>query len=342
MKHIKSALIVIIMVAVLIVGLWAAQNINFDYISQSSQNSQAAGSVVYVQNGVSGVLSISDPYLNKTSEITVEYSPLDSGSGFVVNSEGYIVTAFHVVGDPESAINQDVLRLMNSNDIQLYLERAAVNGYVSKYNPQLASELISNVTYASPVLQTTPDLNTTTDLLKQRNLIQVKSAKQQIKVKLPGSSNGDSINADLIDVGDAVTSQDVALIKIDTLFKKLNPLTLNSNNPLINTDVLIYGYPVRTEGMYSSNNQSVIQPSSSSGFVTSYLPDHGTDYYVTTAMAQHGFSGGPVVDSNNSVLGILIFSLVSNNSRQNQSSVFLSSNYIIQLCQKNNISINVV
>ncbi len=72
------------------------------------------------------MVSITDPFLNRTTDINVIYAPLDSGSGFIVNSDGYIVTAFHVVGDPVTLQDQMTLKLMNSTDVQNYIEKAAV------------------------------------------------------------------------------------------------------------------------------------------------------------------------------------------------------------------------
>ncbi len=169
----------------------------------------------------------------------------------------------------------------------------------------------------------------------------VKNSKQLIKVKLAGTSSANSIDADLVDVGD--TNTDVALIKINTLFQKLPALNISSNRPGIGEKIQIYGYPVINGGMYSDFNQSVIKPSSTTGFLTSITPNNGTVYYQTSAITTHGYSGGPAMDSNNNVLGIVIYSIESNNSQSGTtSSLFLSSDYIIQICDKNNISINVV
>lgn len=310
--------------------------------SSSLLNSQPADSVVYIENGVSGDVSITDPFLNKTSDINIVYDPLDSGSGFIVNKEGYIVTAFHVVGDPQSIQDQGVLKLMGPGDIQQYVERAAVSGYISKYNPQLGLELVTNSSNGSTVIQSQPDANKTTDLLIQDNLIHVNSAKQQLRVRLPGSSVGNYINANLVDVGNSETSEDVALIKIDTFFTQLHPLTLNSKNPSSNQKIQIFGYPVTNPGMYSNYNASSLETSSVTGVVSNELPNNGTLYYETTAQTNHGYSGGPVLDTDNNVLGIIIYSLITPNSSEQSGSVFLSSQYIIKLCNKNNIIINTV
>lgn len=340
MNHNQRSVLLIVVV-LLVVGI-TAEKIFTSSTQSSTPNSKAADSVVYVENGVSGVVSITDPFLNKTSDINVIYDPLDSGSGFIVNKEGYIVTAFHVVGDPLAIQNQGVLKLMGTSDIQQYLERAAVSGYLSRYNSQLGSELMSNSTNSSPVLQTQPDANTTTDMLNQQNLIQVKSAKQQIRVRLPGSGSGDYANANLVDVGNPETSEDVALLKINTMFTQLTPLTLSSTNPSLNQNIMIFGYPVNTNETYSNDNVSSLKPSTATGTITNQIPNNGTIYYGTTSQTTHGFSGGPVLDSDNNVLGIIIYSLIYSNSSEQSGSVFISSDYIIKLCNKNNVSVSTV
>jgi S1-C subfamily serine protease len=348
MRHIKKTSLVV-MVLIAILGVVAGQNIigNYYYSQSTVLNSQSADSVVYIENGVSGVVTIVDPYLNRTTDINVVYAPLDSGSGFIVNSEGYIVTAFHVVSDPQTLQNQRILKKMDSNDVQLYIERAAVTGYITRYNPQLGSELINyNIPGNAPVIQAQPNINSTTDLLNGRNLLKVKSAQQLIRVKLPGTNSGNSINANLVDVGNSGTDEDVAVLKIDTGLRKLPSLSLNSKTPVSGEKIQIYGYPVINSGMYSDTNQSVIKPSSTAGVLTSQTNSNGTVYYQTDALTIKGYSGGPVLDSQNSVLGIVIYSVESSQQFNQQSglksSLFLSSKYIIDICNKNNISINII
>jgi S1-C subfamily serine protease len=345
MKHLKHSTLVVIAILVAIFGLIAQNAIgNNYYVQLSDSNSQTAGSVVYIENGVTGVVSIKDPFVNRTTEINVEYAPLDSGSGFIVNSNGYIITAFHVIGDPLAVTSNNTLKIMNITDVQNYIEKAAVEGYITNYNPQLGSEMASNSLPGNPMqIETQPDVNSTTARLIQQNLITVISAKQQIKVKLPGSTGGNSINANLIDVGNPNTDQDVALIKISALFQNLHSLTISSKKPSNGDKVSIYGYPVLSSGMYSDLNQSIIKPSSTSGKLTGVIPNNGTVFYQTSAVTAHGYSGGPALNSQNNVLGIIIYSIITNNQQGNQtSSLFLSSNYIIQLCNKNNVSIHVV
>ena len=374
MGIIKKISLTILVVLIVILGLVAVQNIigNYNYSQSSSLTSQSAESVVYIQNGVTGQVTITDPFLNRTTNINIIYYPLDTGSGFIVNSNGYIITALHVVGDLDS-LNNQTLKRMDNSDVQHYIERAAVKGYVSEYNPDLSYELANNVSGNSHLHL---DLNTTTDILNRKNLLKVQTAQQLIKVNLPGTSST-SLNASVVDVGNPSTDDDVALLKIETPLKNLPKLSVNSKNPGIFEGVHIYGYPGIDNAVNSNYNPSVVTPSSSSGLITSETFKNGTNsntfnfstiyeniedwynviltpktspnntlYYGTTAVTTSGYSGGPVVDSKNNVLGIIIFSIGSEDAfKQNikiTSSLFLSSQNIIKICKKNNIPLKVV
>lgn len=369
MGYLKKLLILFVFVG-LVIGLITYAG-SFDSPSGLS-NSSTSGSVVYIENGVSGVVTINDPFLNKTTAVNIIFYPLDSGSGFVVNKQGYVITALHVVGDLD-ALNNQTIKTMDNADIQKYLERAAVTEYLLNLNPQLNSELnISD----SGLLNSTMDANQTTEVLKQRNLLSVTSSDQVIQVKFPNSN--EKFYANLIDVGSTVSDQDIALLKIASNNTNFAVLPISSKDPSIFQSLSIYGYPITSSGSSQSTNNTELKPSVSSGFVTSKTFKNGTNpqenngnlaldnlinvfklvldsqapnnvstvYYGTNARTEEGFSGGPVVDDSNNVLGILIFSVNSSNKLQDSikitSSLFLSSKYIIDICKKNNVSIDIV
>ena len=262
---------------------------------------------------------------------------------------------------------------MNSNDVNRYVERAAVKGYISEYNPEFSSEMAANTSMNPNKINS----NITTDFLIQRNLIAVQSSKQLIKVNLPGT-HSIPLNATLVDTGNPSADEDVAILKISTPVTNLHALAVNSKRPVIFQGLHIYGYPGIDNAENSFTNPSIIKPESSSGLLSSEVFKNGTNsdtfdinsiyenianwftlivdpgtsngnntlYYGTTAATTQGYSGGPVVDSQNNVLGIIIFSIESNSVLKQQirftSSLFLSSQYIIQICKKNHIPIKVV
>lgn len=285
-------------------------------------------SVVYIQNGVSGVVTIKDPTLNKAVTMNISYDPLDSGSGVIVTKNGYIITAFHVIGDPKTLENQQQLKKMSNADINQYLEQVAVSEYLSKYNPNLG-ELFN---LPADFRRDNTDL---TNFLIQNNLISVNSSKQVIKVKT--SSSNSYLNAQLVDVGNPNDDEDVALLKVNA--NNLPAVSISSNNPLFGEKVRIYGYP-------GTGNQNSIELASSTGSIINKVPNNqNIIYYETNAMTTNGYSGGPTLDNKNKVLGIVIYGVQSRGHFRSQTrsvySLFLSSEYLIQICKKNNVPINV-
>ncbi|MGA2675616.1 MAG: trypsin-like peptidase domain-containing protein [Methanobacterium sp.] len=342
MGLIKTFLMLVVALFILtITGLIIAEILlGFSPFSQGvAYSTQAASSTVYVQNGVSGVVTLTDPLQGKTVNININYDPLDSGSGVIVSNNGYIITAFHVIGDP-TAVENNQLEVMSSNDVLNYVEDAAVTSYISQDDPQLGVELLNNNTSNSNFQMNTNNINTIVELLNQENLIKADSYEQDIKVKLPSTTN--YLNASLVDVGDPNTDEDVALLKINA--NNLPALSINSQQPTNGESLRIYGYPGNsTQSQYDQN--STVIPSSSAGNLQSEVTNNfDTVYYESSATATSGYSGGPVVDSQNNVLGIIIYSLGSDNGfRQNsnntESSAFLSSQYLIQICNENNVHI---
>lgn len=334
----KKVLIGVLLAVLVISGAYVANNFLISYFSL-----QSADPVVYVENGVSGTVIITDPYLNKTQIIDTGYYPFDAGSGVIVTSNGYVITAFHVVGDPQ-ANAQQILKKMDDNDIGFYVEQAAVRQYISNYNPEFGKKLIKD---NSTALGANLDNNMSylTRLLVQKNLVSVKSDEQVIKVHIRTSTRVAYLDAQLVDVGDPASYDDVALLKLNSSVlnsvENLNSLNISSKKPTVGENIRIYGYPDN-----KVQTQSTIQSVTTGQLISTMPNSFGTVYYQTSAITSPGYSGGPVLNPQNNVMGIIIYELEltgqPNNQIISQSSLFLSSNYIIQICKKNNVPINVV
>ena len=304
-------------------------------------SSKSASSTVYIENGVSGVVTITDPSLHKTVSFNISFYPLETGSGVIVSKNGYIITAFHVIGDPESnTIN--VLKTMSEDDIKRYVEQAAVSTYLSNYNPQLGAELSNNDMVSQSNLST--NTHTTTDLLIQNNLISAKSYKQVIRVKFPASTGNKPLDAQLVDVGNSGSDNDVALLKVDSAGRNLPVLKISSHDPKNGENIRIYGYPADSN---ITQSQLSVNPSTTTGSLVSEVHNsHDIIYYKTNASTFPGYSGGPVLNSKNEVIGILIYGVQSKGSFLQQIKsrygLFLSSDYIIQICRENEVPIDIV
>ena len=315
--------------AVFVLFILAAGNTIFTNIEDAItlNSSNPTSSVVSVENGISGTVAIKDPMINRTVKMNVEYY-MAAGSGVIVTSNGYIITAFHVIGDPQTLETQQRLKLMSNDDINHYVEQAAVTEYLSKYNPQLGEQL-----NASGNLQGYSDL---TSFFVQNNLISVNSAKQVIRVKLPSKKIlSNNLDAQLVDVGNPNNEEDVALLKVNYP-TSLPALHINSNNPSIGKHVRIFGYPAQNSFNLASSSGSIVSRT---------LNSEGIIYYESNAPTTNGYSGGPALDNENKVLGIVIYGIQSrsrfSSGTSSNYSLFLASNYLVQICKKNNVPINI-
>lgn len=91
MGFFKNFFISMIVVVLTFAGVFIFEDLNgIDLFSpQVGYSDQAANSTVYVQNGVSGVVTLNDPFQGKNFTISISNDPIASGSGVIVNSNGY-------------------------------------------------------------------------------------------------------------------------------------------------------------------------------------------------------------------------------------------------------------
>ena len=302
-------------------------------VGSSSTNANAASTTVSVEQGFSGTVTIKDPLLNKTSNVTVNYQPYSYGSGFIVNKKGYIITVFHVISDSRTLDNKNQLKQMSADDIKWYVEEAGLLYYIKNKNPLLAYKIFKDV----PKTQNDrrKALERATDEFIKNGWISTNSYKNEIYVKgnaLHKVNTSNSLKASLIGSGNAANGEDIALLKVNTNGVNLSSLVVSLNHKM-NEKINIYGYPV---------NKKSSTPSRSSGNLKAVAPNpKGTIYYVTNALTGEGYSGGPVVNSQSKVIGILGYGIFNEKSKKITGSLFLSSSYIQKICKKYNVAITV-
>jgi S1-C subfamily serine protease len=353
-KNKTSILLKSLILIVAVVGIFAMVNVHpvsANSLSPNSHVSAVQNGTVYIESGFSGVVTVKNPITHKKVNVTVNYQPYSTGSGSIVTKNGYIITAFHVVSDSNTLNNENKLKKMNSNDVKWYVEEIGLINYIRK-DPKLNSKFLKNTSNPDPEKV----MRDVTSKFIKNGWISTKKYKLSIYIKglgLKGSGNSNSLKARLIDVGNSDKDQDIALLKVDPgKGKKLPALTVSARNPKIGGKISIYGYPgkkmearlnTNSKTKHSASKSLNYTPFVSSGHLMAKKPNaQGTTYYRTSAVTAEGYSGGPVVDSKNRVTGVLIYGIgTKKNPKKIAASLYLSSKYIKEICNKNKVPITV-
>lgn len=91
------------------------------------------------------------------------------------------------------------------------------------------------------------------------------------------------------------TDADIGLASVDEAgLNSCHALTLADKNAVIGTDIFALGYPYTFRDMCETT-----------GVVSQYLNLNNVDYVAVTAVIWHGDSGGPILDSECNVVGVI-------------------------------------
>lgn len=332
----KSKLPTLLKVFLLIIIItWISGAVSAHTITKSSLNDiKVKNTTVIVEQGFSGTVTIKDPLLNKTSNVTVKYCPYGSGSGFIVNKKGYIITAFHVVSDPNTVEHKNKLKKMNSSNVKWYVEEIGLMEYLENNDTKLGYQLFKGVPDNDNAFEKA--LTKTTNNFIKNGWLSASSYENDIYVKgnvFKRINASGTLKASLIDFGNCRKNEDIALLKVDTNGTNLPALIISAKSPKSGTRVSVYGYPY---------NKKKKNTSKSSGYLIKKTHNSkGTVYYKTNAITAEGYSGGPAVNSRNRVIGVLVYGLYIEVGKheKNVGSLFLSASYIKKLCKKDNVPI---
>ena len=226
-----------------------------------------------------------------------------TGSGFVINPNGYIVTNGHVVADAHES-NED---LMNLRAKASYI----LNVVVPKFEAEKKTKLSENqkkdfLDKVYPKYQGLPVL------LKRNISVILSNAKvfpAEVKEYSPPISGepGEYIQT-IADINiKQKTGKDVSILKIEA--RNLPTAELGDSDAVtIGETVHVIGYPGAAQINIISQESRLVEQTISTGTITAGKRDvKGTPVIQTDASASKGNSGGPCINTKGQVIGILSY-----------------------------------
>ena len=239
-----------------------------------------------------------------------------TGSGFLVNTNGYIVTNAHVIDTDNSRLESGIL-----------WDKFTQERYDNIYNflKERNTQDIINVVYGNLI-----------DYIAQYG--QWKGATYQIAVLNPDNKYdnfSDYIThgyiAEIKKAGEPypLLGKDIAVIKIEPN-PKFNPVTLGDSAKVkLGGNIYVMGYP----GTSDITKDSINKPTITSGIVSSIKKADTGDYNLIQidAAISEGNSGGPVFDDSGNVIGIATLKTEGKDSYNFILPVELAKEYLSEL-----------
>jgi len=226
-----------------------------------------------------------------------------TGSGFVINPNGYIVTNGHVVADAHES-NED---LMNLRAKASYI----LNVVIPKFEAEKKTKLSENqkkdfLDKVYPKYQGLP-------VLLKRNISVILSNAKVFPAEVkeyspPISGEPGEYNQTIADINiKQKTGKDVSILKIEA--RNLPTAELGDSDAVtIGETVHVIGYPGAAQINIISQESRLVEQTISTGTITAGKRDvKGTPVIQTDASASKGNSGGPCINTKGQVIGILSY-----------------------------------
>ncbi|GCE04844.1 trypsin-like peptidase domain-containing protein [Dictyobacter aurantiacus] len=235
-----------------------------------------------------------------------------SGTGTFISSHGDILTADHVVSPPKNQELSSALYTRAAQDIANYLNTNQ-KGATSLTSDQVVQQLNSGQLKSTPTYQSpSSSVFLSTAYTGQTNAPDFKS--------LP---TGVGVNADRIEKESPFDQQDTAIIHVPLTDTLSVPLS-DSTNVHPQDKLTIIGFPGNAD--VSKAPDSLLTSSLNQIYVSSLKTnDKGAPLIQVGGNVEQGDSGGPALDNNGNIVGIVSFGRINTTGAQNGTSFLQAS-----------------
>jgi serine protease Do len=263
---------------------------------------KAKPAVVLVITEVSTEVRLTCPNGSPT-RVTIDPSQ-EHGTGFLITSDGYVVTNGHVVQPYHDSSDREIRQAA----LRQAIEQACINPAWSKERRGQALELLYPKIAPGADVQITKTLRV---VLSNREtfVAEVKAYSPPLAPR-PGKQTPGGA-APVLESG-----KDVAILKIDA--RNLPTLALGDSDRVeLGQPIHILGFPGVVLYHDLLDKRSAVEASVTSGRVSSLKRDaRGAPVIQTDAAASWGNSGGPAINEQGEVVGILTFISVTADETQ--------------------------
>ncbi len=226
-----------------------------------------------------------------------------SGSGTFITSHGDILTADHVINPPKDQTLAQFLYAQAASDVANYINRNVAPGSPSVTPTQVTQQLTTGLLQSTPIYDTvSSEVFLSTDYTGPL----AASTLQDVPSRFHAT-------VDKIESESVFDQKDVAIIHAPFSFDTPSVQLGNSSNVQQQDTLTIIGFP--GNGDVSTKPTDLLTSSVNKINVSSIkTTNNGAPVIQVGGDVEHGDSGGPALDANGTVVGIVSFGLGSPDS----------------------------